>query len=151
MKRGFMVLMLGVLGGLGAHYSYFKTHRPCTEPTLACELTWIRDELNLSTAQYARLIELHERNGPHLAALGNQLLQMRQQLDAYEAQRRGSNEIDFIAFAQFVVERKAVENECENSSRTLILAAAEVMRPEQRRRYLELVGLDMGQTPGHRL
>lgn len=142
MKRGFLVLLLGVLGGLGAHTTYFKTHRPCTEPTLACELTWIRDELGLSSAQYARLIELHEMNGPHLAALGDQLLQMRRQLDAYEAQRRGTNEIDFIEFGQFVVERHAVEIECESSSRTLILAAAEVMKPDQRRRYLELVGLD---------
>lgn len=151
MKRGFLILFLGVLGGLGAHTFYFNTHRPCTDSSLACELSWIRDELNLSPTQYARLIELHETNGPHLAELGDQLLQMRRQLAAYEAQRRGTNEIDFIEFGQFVVERRAVENECENSSRSLILAAAEVMQPEQRERYLALVGLDQSLPSSHPL
>jgi hypothetical protein len=142
MNRGLLVLLLGVAGGFGAHVTYFNTHRPCVEPTLSCELTWIRDELDLSPDQYARLIELHQQTGPHLAALGDQLLQMRAELDAYEARRRGSNRVDFIEFGQFVKEQQAVESECETSSRSLILASAEMMEPEQRKRYLDLVGLE---------
>lgn len=141
MNRGLVVLLLGVIVGLGAHFTYFSTHRPCNEPTLECELTWIRDELSLNPAQYARLIELHQMNGPHLAALSEQLIAMRRQLEAFEAQRRGTNEIDFIEFGQFIAQRRDIEVECETSSRTLILAAAEVMKPEQRRRYLAMVGL----------
>ena len=79
MKRVLTVLVLGAIGGIGAHLWYFQSHRPCTDPTLACELAWIRDELDLTQSQYATLQDLHQMSGPRLEALAGQMTVMQQQ------------------------------------------------------------------------
>jgi hypothetical protein len=143
MKRVLAVLALGAIGGIGAHFGYFQVHRPCTDPTLACELAWIRDELDLTQAQYATLQDLHQISEPRLEALADQMAMMRQQFLEFEAQRRGAGEIDFIEFSLFIQDRSLVEEECETSTRDLILASAELMEPDQRERYLSMIDLSI--------
>lgn len=140
MKRMILILCLGLVGGGAAHQAYFKMHRPCVEPTLACELAWIRHELDLTPGQYRRLTRIHERSEPQLAALADQLDAMRRQFAEFEAQRRGTGEIDFLEFGEFIAQRREIKDECTSSTRLLIMASAELMDPEQRRRYLALVG-----------
>lgn len=139
MKRVLTVLMLGAIGGIGAHLGYFQAHRPCNDPTLACELAWIRDELDLTQRQYATLQDLHQMSEPRLEALAGQMAMMRQQFLDFEAQRRGTGEIDFIEFSQFIRSREQVEEECETSTRDLILASVDLMEPDQRERYLSMI------------
>jgi hypothetical protein len=146
MRRTATVILIGLIGGFGAHYAYFQTHRPCTDATLACELAWIRDELDLSQEQFDRLARLHEMTEPRLLALADQLDGLRRQFDAFEAQRKGEGEIDFIEFSEFIAERRQTKNAYEDSSRSLVLASADLMEPEQRQRYLSLVGSQAGDS-----
>ena len=147
MKRVLTVLVLGAIGGIGAHLGYLQAHRPCTDPTLACELAWIRDELDLTQGQYATLQDLHQMSEPRLEALAGQMTMMRQQFIEFEAQRRGTGEIDFIEFSQFIRDRDLVEEECETSTRALILASVGLMEPDQRERYLTLIDVGAEDPP----
>jgi hypothetical protein len=114
-------------------------------------LAWIRDELDLSQEQFDRLARLHEMTEPRLLALADQLDNLRRQFSEFEAQRKGVGEIDFIEFSEFIVQRRETENAYEDSSRSLVLASAELMEPEQRQRYLSLVGSHVGNSINHSL
>ena len=57
----------------------------------------------------------------------------------FEKARRTSDQVDFLEFARFVETRRHVSRECIDSTRQLVLAAAEVMNPKQRQRYIQMV------------
>jgi len=151
MKRTVTVLLLGLIGGVSAHQAYFRTHRPCTEASLACELTWIRDELDLSPTQFERLTRLHEMTQPRLVALSDQLGDLHRQFQEFETQRLAAGEVDFLEFSQFINDRREIQDECTTSTHSLILASADLMKPEQRERYLSLVGLPEDAARNHSL
>jgi hypothetical protein len=141
MKGPLLVLLLGLGAGLAAHFGYYYSHRPCTSGTLDCELAWIRGELKLSDAQYARIRELHETSGPELVSLAAQVARMRRELEAFENQRRTTDRIDFLEFARFAEERRATDRECLDSARQLVESSANIMTPSQRERYLNIVAM----------
>lgn len=139
MKRTFFVLLLGLVVGVGTHAVYFQMHRPAGLDSLDSQLVWIKTELNLSDAQFARIRELHEASSPRLRALAADVARMQAEFTAFENTRRTSDEVDFIEFAQFVELRRNINRECLESTRQLVLATANVMTPEQRTQYLGLV------------
>ncbi len=103
------------------------------------ELTWIRSELHLSDAQYARIKELHEASSPRLRALAAQVDRMRAEFVGFENTRRTADRIDFIEFARFVELRRDIDRQCLESTRRLVLEAAGEMTPGQREHYLGIV------------
>jgi hypothetical protein len=64
---------------------------------------------------------------------------MQAEFAAFENTRRTSDRVDFIEFAQFVETRRAINRQCLESTRQLVLATADVMTPVQRAHYLGLV------------
>jgi hypothetical protein len=141
MRRAILVLLLGLGAGSLAHFGYYYSRRPCTSGSLDCELGWIRSELRLSDAQFAEIKELHEVSGPQLVALAAQVARLRRELDAFENERRTADRIDFLEFAHFVEERRAMDRQCKDSARQLVESSARIMTPEQRERYLSLIAL----------
>ena len=139
MNRTFFILLLGLVVGLGTHAVYFQLHRPPGLESLDGQLSWIKDELNLNDAQFARIRELHEASSPRLRALAADVARMQAEFAAFENTRRTSDRVDFIEFAQFVETRRAINRQCLESTRQLVLASADVMNPAQRARYLGLV------------
>lgn len=139
MKRTATVLLLGLLVGGAAHLGYYRLHQPYPADSLAGELAWMKSELHLTDAQFARIKELHEASSPRLRALAAEVAQMQTEFAAFEHSRRTSDRVDFIEFAQFVETRRAINRECAESTRRLVLASADVMDPRQRERYLGLV------------
>ena len=139
MKRALMVILTGVFGGALAHVGWFAAHRPAGAENLAAQLAWMQERLELTPAQFARIKELHERSSPRLLALAGQVAGMRGELAAFEQERKTAGQIDFLEFARFVEHRRAVDRECLESTRQLVLAASEVMTAEQRKRYLTLL------------
>jgi len=141
MKAALLVLMLGLGAGVAAHFGYYYAHRPCTSGSLDCELAWIRNELKLNDAQYARIRELHENSGPQIVSLAVQVERMQRELAAFETQRRTTDRIDFLEFAKFAEERRAMDRECLDSTRQLVESSARIMTPAQRERYLNIVAM----------
>ena len=139
MKRTLLILALGLAVGLGSHVTYFRLHQPATTDTLEGQLAWMRTELQLTDAQFARIKEVHQASSPRLRAIAAQVAELQAEFQAFEKTRRTSDRVDFLEFARYVEIRRHVSRESQDSTRQLVLAAAEVMTPEQRRRYIQLV------------
>ena len=139
MNRTALILTLGLAVGLGAHFTYFRLHQPAPTNTLDGQLAWIKTELQLTDAQYARIRELHQASSPRLRAMAVQVAQLQVEFTEFEKMRRTSDRVDFLEFARFVETRRQINRACLDSTRQLVLAAAEVMTPQQRERYIRLV------------
>lgn len=146
MKRAVAILLLGLAVGTATHYAYFEYHRPPDPGTLDGQLAWMRSELQLSDAQFARIRELHEASSPRLRALAAQVAQMQAEFAEFENTRRATDRVDFIEFAQFVEARRNINRECLNSTHQLVMAAAGEMTPRQREHYLGIVASTTPQT-----
>jgi hypothetical protein len=140
MSRTLIVVLTGLIAGLAAHFAWFDTHRPCRGDELSCQLSWIRTELKLTDAQFARIRAIHEAQSPKLLALAAQVAQMRDEYAAFDRQRLATDNVDFLEFARFVEQRRAIDRECLRLTRQLVAATSDTMTPEQRERYLGLVG-----------
>lgn len=140
MKRTLRTLALGLAVGLGIHLAYFKANAPAPANTLDGQLAWMKSELKLSDAQFARIKELHQASSPRLREMAVQVAALQAEFASFEKLRRTSDQVDFLEFARFVEARRSFSRECLDSTRRLVLAAAEVMNPRQRQRYIQLVG-----------
>jgi len=139
MNRTILILALGLAVGAGAHLGFFQLHRPRGLDSLDGQLAWIRDELKLTDAQYARIRELHEASSPQLRALASQVARMQDEFTAFENTRKTADRVDFMEFAKFVEARRTINRQCAESTRRLVLATAELMTPQQRAQYLGIV------------
>ena len=135
MKRTLFVFLLGFAGGLLAHNAWFIAHRPDTSNGLDAQLAWMKSSLHLSDQQFDRIKALHAQSSPQLTALATQVARMRAEFAAFENERRATGEVDFLEFARFVEQRRAVDRECAESTRRLIVAAVSVMTQQQRDQY----------------
>jgi hypothetical protein len=111
------------------------------------ELVWMRDELRLSPAQYARIRELHETLNSELVALEKDRLRVRQETAALEEERRTEGQIDFLVFAGLIKVRQDLDLQSFHSMQRLVSATATIMTPEQRRRYLDYVQAAISTPP----
>ena len=139
MKLSALVLLFGIATGAATYALLLRLHQPLNPASLNDEMAWIKSELNLNDDQYARIRELHEASGPRMRALAAQVVQMQQELVAFERTRRSSDRVDFIEFARFVEARRNVSRECLDSTRELVRAAASAMTPRQREHYFGIV------------
>ena len=139
MNRTLSILTLGLGFGLATHFAYFRLNEPAATTSLDGQLAWMKTELQLNDAQFARIKELHEASSPRLRAMAGQVARLQAEFAEFEQTRRTSDRVDFLEFARFVEMRRAVSRECLDSTRQLVLAAAEVMNPRQRQRYIQLV------------
>lgn len=140
MTRTLLVLITGLVAGVAAHLTWFDSHRPCRGDELTCQLSWIRTELKLTDEQYSRVVAIHEASSPKLLALAAQVAQLREEYEAFDRQRLATDQVDFIEFARFVEQRRAIDRECLALTRQLVAATSSTMSPEQRERYLGLLG-----------
>ncbi len=140
MKRTLTIVLLGLAAGLVAHAGWFLAQRPCESNSLDCQLEWMKSELTLSNQQLARIKSIHERSSPRLLALAAEVARMRDEYDDFERQRTTIGQVDFLEFAHFVEQRRAVNRECLTSTRQLVADSAKEMNSQQRARYLALLG-----------
>ena len=140
MKRTLLILLIGLAGGLAAHFGWLSFAGDAGRmSSVGAQLEWMRTSLKLSDAQLARIQALHERSAPRLQALAAQVETMRGELAAFEKERRSEGRIDFLDFARFVEKRRRLDRECVLSTERLVAEAAEVMTPAQRAHYLSLL------------
>ena len=140
MKRTLFVVLLGLLAGLGAHIGWFSVSTPERPADLDAQLAWMKTNLRLTDIQLQRIKALHEQSAPRLLALAAQVNGMQGEMAAFERERQTEDRVDFVEFARFVEERRRLDRECALSTEKLVTAAAEVMTPQQRQQYLNLLG-----------
>lgn len=142
MKRTLLTIALGLAVGLGTHVAYFQLHRSATTDSLEDRLAWMKSELKLTDAQFARVREIHQASGPRLRAIADRAAGLQAEFFTFEQARRAEDRVDFLEFARYVELRRRLSSESRDSTRQLVLAATAVMTPEQRQRYIELVESD---------
>lgn len=147
MKRTLLTLALGLAVGLVTHLAYFRLHRPATTDTLEGRLAWMKTELRLTDAQFARVREIHQASSPRLRAIADRAAGLQEEFLTFEQVRRAEDRVDFLEFARYVELRRRLSLEGRDSTRQLVLAAAAVMTPEQRQRYIQLVESDAPLAP----
>jgi len=140
MKPTAWILLLGLIAGTAAHFGWLAWTTPSRMPQgTDAHLTWLRDGLGLTDAQFERIQVLHTNSAPQLKALAARVEQMRAELAAFEQTRRTEDRIDFLEFARFVEQRRRLGRECARSTERLVAATAEVLTPAQRARYFDLL------------
>jgi hypothetical protein len=139
MRRTFLTLIVGLAAGMGSYLSYFHFNEPTPTDSLEGQLAWMKSELHLTEGQFARIRELHRASHPQLQAMAAEVNSMQAEFAEFEQTRRTADRVDFVEFARFVESRRTLNQACLDSTRRLVLASAEVMNPQQREQYLQLV------------
>ncbi|MCC5022205.1 MAG: hypothetical protein J6386_05120 [Candidatus Synoicihabitans palmerolidicus] len=129
MNHGAFVMFIGLAAGLISFASWSLWRQGCTNADLSCQLAWMREDLSLTDAQFARVVELHDRSSSRLQQLAIDIGRMEHEFAAFEQARRSEGRVDFLEFARFVAERRSIEAAADQSARSLIEATADVMSP----------------------
>lgn len=139
MNRTLLIVVIGLAFGFLAHDLWLEVRAPDPASELETQLLWMKHSLQLDDQQFARIKALHEELSPRLVLLAAQVTQMKDRSAAFERERQSQDQVDFLQYARFVEERRKVDRECSESTRTLVTAASGVMTPEQRSRYLDIL------------
>lgn len=139
MKRSLFTVVLGLAVGLASYWIYWRANEPAYADSLEGQLAWMKAELGLTESQYARIRDLHRASHPQLQAMAMQVGRMQAEFAEFERTRRTTNTVDFVEFARFVENRRNLNQACLDSTRQLVLASADVMNPQQREQYLQIV------------
>lgn len=139
MKRTLLTVLLGAAAAWAAYAGCLRANEVDIPNSLEGQLLWMKRELKLSDAQFARIQELHRASHPRLQAMAAQLMQLRDEFAAFEHERRNSDRVDFLEFARYVESRRNLDRACLDSTRNLVLASADVMTPAQREHYRHLL------------
>ena len=90
MKRTLIILLLGLAGGVGAHFAWLSVVKaPRHTADLGAQLQMMQASLGLDAGQVARIRALHEQSAPQLKALAAEVAAMRAELAAFERARAG--------------------------------------------------------------
>ncbi|MBC2607114.1 hypothetical protein [Pelagicoccus albus] len=128
------------MSGAIAHFSYYGAYAP--QPFHSgsrLELDWMRRELDLSDAQYARIRQLHEERESDIRALSKRVRELENSLREMEAKRVAEGYVDYMAIRNYVLAKRDVDEACAESTKELIASVGGVMTLDQRRRYLSLL------------
>src|SRR6478736_7167851 len=106
MKRILLTLLAGLAAGIGSYSVYFRFNEPPSTDSLEGQLAWMKSELRLTDAQFARIQELHRASHPQLQAMAAQVSQMQAEFAEFEQTRRTDDRVDFVEFARLVESRR---------------------------------------------
>lgn len=142
MKRSWLIIIGGlVLAAVG--YACIFLHgtsgQRSVEQSSRPELAWLQQEYQLSDAQFARVMELHNAYRPKCD-------EMCRVIDAKNAQLQkllAATNVVTPEIKQALAEAAAIRVECESAMLDHYYKVAQTMPPEQGRRYLDWV---QGQT-----
>jgi hypothetical protein len=138
MRRGLLILVLGLVAAATA---YGCIYFACTSSARNLqrgdkpELVWLKDEFNLSDAEFKRVSELH-------AAYLPQCAEMCREIDAQSQRLKGllaaTNQITTEIEAA-IAESSRLRAECQRNMLKHFYEVSRTMPPEQGRRYLAWV------------
>ncbi|MDQ8202267.1 hypothetical protein [Pelagicoccus sp. SDUM812003] len=140
MWKTLTVVLAGLACGIGAHFGYFNAYAPeCSIVADSCEMEWLRDELDLSEEQYARVTRLHSDREKQIRALSKKVRELELILAEFEAERVREGYVDFLEIQNYLEAKRKLDEACEKSTNDLIASVVDVMNVEQRKRYFSIV------------
>ena len=138
MKRGVLVLAIGLIAA-GAAYGCI--YLACTSPARNMqrsdkpELAWLKEEFNLSDAEFRRVSELHAAYLPHCQEMCLKIDAQNTQLQKLLANATNATaELDAA-----LVEAAQMRFECQRMMLRHFFQVSQTMPPEQGLRYLAWV------------
>jgi Tfp pilus assembly protein PilN len=138
MKRSWLILLGGLLIGLAAYACiYFRATaaQRSMEKSARPELAWLQKEYQLTDAQLAQVIQLHEAYHPKCAEMcrriDEQNAKIQQLLD-------GTNAVT-PEITKALAEAAQLRAECESAMLQHFFEVSHAMPPDQGKRYLSWV------------
>jgi hypothetical protein len=143
MKKFFILLGLVVVVGAVSYYICY--HRAMASVVVVtpdgtdAELAWLKSEFGLTPVQYEKVLALHHAYRPVCADHCRRYVAAHRRLtDLLKERASWSPEMD-SAFA----EQARVQSECHASMLKYAYDVASCMSPEQSRRYLEMIKMQL--------
>lgn len=153
MKRGLWILLIALVIGICA-YQVTRSHRQAADDVTLLdsmpELAWLRDELKLNDAQFAKAGELHVAYRPQCVEMCRRISDAHAKVEVIARSSRGiTPELELA-----IREHARVRAECQEKMLAHLYQTAELMDGDQAARYLEMVlpsalGSAGGHTGGH--
>ena len=138
MKRGVLILVFGLVAAAAA---YGCIYCACTSSARSLqrsekpELAWLKQEFNLSDAEFKRVSELHASYLPQCREMCRQIDTQNAQLQKLLANATNATpEIDAA-----LTEAGRLRSECQRMMLRHFFQVSQTMPPEQGRRYLDWV------------
>lgn len=138
MKKGILILALGLIAAAAAYgcvYFICTSSARTMQQSERPELAWLKDEFNLSEAEFKRISELHEAYLP-------QCREMCSQIDAQNAKIEkllaGATNVS-PEIEREVAEASRLRTECQMMMLRHFFQVSQTMPSEQGRRYLSWV------------
>jgi hypothetical protein len=138
MKRGLLILVFGLVAAGAAYICIYLT---CTvsarnmQRSDQPELAWLKEEFNLSDAEFKRVSELHAAYLPECAAMCKQIDAQNLRLkELLAATNQVTPEIETA-----IEESSRLRSECQRQMLKHFYEVSRTMPPEQGRRYLAWV------------
>ena len=138
MRRGVLILLLGVAGAAAAYFAFYRIGTASPREWLQSpqpELAWLKQEFNLSAAEFDRISALHSAYRPQCREMcrriGEQNTKLRRLLET------AGNMTSEIGSA--IAEAARLRGECQRDMLQHFFAVSQTMPLDQGRRYLALV------------
>jgi hypothetical protein len=138
MKRGILILVLGLVAAAAA---YGCVYAACTsfvrilQRSETPELAWLKEEFNLSDAEFKRVSDLHAAYLPHCRERCRQIDAQNVELQKHLAGATNATpEIDLA-----LAESGRLRSECQRMMLHHFFQVSQKMPPEQGHRYLSWV------------
>jgi len=138
MKRPFLILLLGVVlavAGFCAFYFSATAHQRAILHSANPELRWLREEFNLSDADFKSVCELHDAYRPQCEKMCGLIAAKNDELKTLIAQTN----VVTPEIARALEEANQLRAECHKGMLAHFFAVSLKMPPEQGKRYLAWV------------
>jgi Spy/CpxP family protein refolding chaperone len=137
MKRGAIILVLAVLAGICA-FCLMRWHKLSVPPTSSLleampELAWMREELDLTDDQFAKVSELHAEYRPTCVEMCERIAQAHERL---EAAAHSSDQISDELRAA-IADHAQIHADCQEAMVGHLYRTAATLNKEQAQHYLE--------------
>jgi Spy/CpxP family protein refolding chaperone len=142
MRKLLILLALVVAVGVSSYVIYYQRAMASVVVTpdgTDAELGWLKREFALTQAQYDKVLALHHAYRPLCADHCSRYVAAQRRLeDALKSQMTWSPEA-----AAIIAERARIQSECHTSMLKYAYDVAACMTPEQGRRYLEMIKIQL--------
>lgn len=135
MKRGVIILILGLIGGVAAYSCvYFVCMAPARklEQSDRPELAWLKEEFKLTDAEFQRVSELHRAYLPQCAEMCRRVAAGNEKLQALLR----TNTAVTPEIEQTLTEVARLRAECQTKMLRHFFAVSRTMPADEGRRYL---------------
>lgn len=140
MWKSLLVLAVGPLLGVLAHFSYFNAYAPiCVSADSGCEMEWLKSELDLSDEQFASITRLHGEREREIRTLSRKVRDLELMLAELEAERVTEGYVDYLEMRNYVEAKRKLDEACVKSTSDLIASVGDMMNLDQRKRYFSIV------------